>query len=281
MMGEDRHERTREIFEKIQMVKEDRKKVFEIKKIFWTSQDYVEDSKKNLRISKIKEINDNDDLKINNNDNDGINGIYNNNNDDIDNTDDIDDDYYDDDELSGVFPLKLKNTSDEERLELDQTRLQALVDDLRGDGDNATLVKRLEGDIDIHEILSMGHRINSKIVQKLPDFNQINWYLKNVTKIHTQDIYDMTENIKSNIKQSSKLHNEKMELIDILNNKNNEKYKEINHKSDNEHKVVGDLEKLLKYEGVNEEIPCPTKPIYMPLKDILYCKKIPGMNVAG
>jgi hypothetical protein len=106
----------------------------------------------------------------------------------------------------------------------------------------------ISGDVDISEILSLGHRINNKIVQKLPDFNQINWYLKNVTKIHIQDICDMTEDIKSNILISDKLYNEKIELINVLNIKNNEQYKNINHKSDNEHKVVGDLEKLLKYE---------------------------------
>jgi hypothetical protein len=95
------------------MMKEDKIEIFEINKIFWTSQEYIEDSINNRRISKIKEISDNDiDNDVNKNNDHGGNG---DNNDDNDNDDTDHDDDYDDDELSGVFPLKLKNTRDQEQ----------------------------------------------------------------------------------------------------------------------------------------------------------------------
>ena len=72
-----------------------------------------------------------------------------------------------------------------------QTAFEAMVADLRGDGNNVDVLKRTLATVNVEELLSLGYRVNHDVVEKLPDFERINAYLEGKTQKHLATMTEM------------------------------------------------------------------------------------------
>ena len=157
-----------------------------------------------------------------------------------------------------------------------------MVADLRGDGDNAKLVRRMqEGATSVEDVLSLGHRIDRETVERLPDFNMINGYLRNITRGHIIDIAEITNDIEKSYKITEDAHKDRHDKLQSETQLSKEILAEMIRKVERNKQNIIELENNLKKEGVSKSIELPEKFLYPPLEAVPYCLKIPSMALAG
>ena len=183
----------------------------------------------------------------------------------------------DDDPFLHQYNIKVRAEKRAEDFLKQQTAFEALVADLRGDGNNIDLLKRTlaAANLDVQELLAMGHRVGSHLAQKLPDFKQVSVYLESKTKKHLQEMVSMVSEIEASHRLVDKAFEEKrarcMEAIATAKTVYAERLQKLNECKD----VVAELDANLIVEGVSDPLPPPEKIELDGLPPIPYVRKLP------
>ena len=118
-------------------------------------------------------------------------------------------------------------------------------------------------------------------LQKLPDFNQVTAYLRHLAMAHISEIAEITDDIQLDIISTEKIYKEKHQKLQNSIEKSNLAHTDLVKKVENYRRIIQDLEKNFKKEGVSIPTEVPEKILYLPLESVKYCMKIPSLASAG